>query len=294
MDLEELSAFLTVVEAGSFLAAADSLGVSRTTLRRRVGSLEARAGVTLLESTPHGVVLTEAGAVLRNRGREMLEEASALIASVREIGHEPSGTLRLVLPVGLPPHLITPWVALLRERAPRLRLHCRFSNDPLSEPLLDVDVVLHMGDDAPKGPFVTRTILRVREWLIASKAYLSRRGAPASIEELRRHELFAWQAPGEDARLWPTLLGARFEVEPALIATDIHVIRHACIEGLGIGLVPDIMVPDPGLPVDTLVPVLPEIVGRHRFVKVSVPEILSDVPKIKMILEFTRGFLQAL
>lgn len=44
MDLEELRAFLDVVQTGSFLAAADSLGVSRTTLRRRVEALEARAG----------------------------------------------------------------------------------------------------------------------------------------------------------------------------------------------------------------------------------------------------------
>lgn len=68
MDLEELRAFLTVVDTGSFLAAADSLGVSRTTLRRRVGSLEARAGVTLLESTSQGAVLTEAGQLLAKRG----------------------------------------------------------------------------------------------------------------------------------------------------------------------------------------------------------------------------------
>src|SRR5262245_55449269 len=100
MDLEELRAFLHVVETGSFLAAADSLRVSRTTLRRRVGSLEARAGVSLVESTAHGVVLTEAGHMLAQRGRVMAQEASALLASIREVGQQPSGVLRVVLPVG--------------------------------------------------------------------------------------------------------------------------------------------------------------------------------------------------
>jgi DNA-binding transcriptional LysR family regulator len=76
MDLEELRAFLDVVETGSFLAAAKSLGVSRTTLRRRVEALEARAGVPLLKSTPQGILLTEAGEVLAQRGRIMMQEST--------------------------------------------------------------------------------------------------------------------------------------------------------------------------------------------------------------------------
>ncbi len=114
MDLEELSAFLDVVETGSFLAAAESLGVSRTTLRRRVEALEARAGVPLLKSTRQGILLTEAGEMLAQRGRIMMQETSALLASIREVGHEPSGMLRMVMPVGLPPHLLTPLFGVLR------------------------------------------------------------------------------------------------------------------------------------------------------------------------------------
>jgi DNA-binding transcriptional LysR family regulator len=291
MDLDELRAFLTVVKTGSFLAAADSLGVSRTTLRRRVGSLEARAGVPLLESTRQGVVLTEAGQMLAARGRLMVQEASALLASIREVGHEPFGVLRVLMPVGLPPHLLTPLFAGLRAAYPRLRVHSRFSNDPLREPLVDIDMAVHFGEDTPKGPWLSHVIMRVREQLIASKDYVRLHGTPRSIDDLRRHELFAWQAPGEDARIWPTRKGTTFTVEPALIATDIHFIRHCCIAGLGIGFVPDAMVPDPGLPADMLVPVLPDIVGRERPVRVTVPEALSAIPKIRMVLDHVRRFL---
>lgn len=151
MDLQELSAFLKVVDTGSFLAAADSLGMSRTTLRRRVEALETRAGVPLFESTRQGVVLTEAGQELASRGRIMMQEASALLASIREVGQEPSGVLRVVMPVGLPPHLLTPLFAVLRASFPRLRVHSRFSNEPLGESLVDVDVVIHFGEDTPRG-----------------------------------------------------------------------------------------------------------------------------------------------
>jgi DNA-binding transcriptional LysR family regulator len=294
MDLEELSAFLKVVDAGSFLAAADSLGVSRSTLRRRVGALEARAGVPLLESTSSGVVLTEAGRALRNRGKTMIEEASALIASVREMGKEPSGTLRVMLPVGMPPHLLTPFLALLRKQFSRLSIQCCFSDDPIAEAIVDLDMVVHFADDAPAGPYLSYVLMRARQWLVANQEYLDQHGMPQSIEELRHHELLAWQAPHENAREWPTLQGATFTVEPAIIAADIHLLRRMCMSGLGIGLVPDIMIPDPAVGYDKLIPVLPDLVGRDRTVRMSVPKALAEVPKIKSVLEHARLFLQGL
>ena len=77
--------------------------MSRATLRRRIDQLEARAGVHLVDRTRLGAPLTEAGKVLAARGRLMVNEASALLASVREAGSEPAGELRVLLPIGLPP-----------------------------------------------------------------------------------------------------------------------------------------------------------------------------------------------
>jgi DNA-binding transcriptional LysR family regulator len=294
MDLEELRAFIDVVDTGSFLAAAESLGVSRTTLRRRVEALEARAGVPLLKSTSQGIILTEAGEVLAQRGRLMMQETSALLASIREVGHEPSGVLRVVLPVGLPPHLLTPLFGLLRSTYPRLRVHSRFSGDPLSEPLDGVDMAAHFGEDRPRGPWLSQVVLRVREGLLASKDYLGRRGTPRSLQELQGHELFSWEAPGDDAHSWPTFRGATFSVEPALVTADIHLIRSCCLAGLGIGLMPSVELEDPDSPRDTLVPVLPELVGRERPLRISVPEALAEIPKIKQVLAHLRQALEPL
>ncbi len=291
MDLEELRAFIAVVEAGSYQGAARALGVSRTTLRRHVASLEARAGVSLLSSIKQGLSPTDAGHLLARQGRTMMEEASAVLASIREVGHAPSGTLRAVLPVGLPPHILTPLFAATRATYPRLFFHVRFSNDPLGEALEDVDIAVHFGEDAPSGRWISHVILRAREHLIASRDYLDRRGTPSSLEELKQHELFAWQAPNEDARTWPTRGGLPFSVQPSLVSTDIHFVRSCCIAGLGIGLVPDALVPDPGLPTGTLIPVLPDLVGRDRPVRVSVPAALAEIPKIRLVLDHVRGLL---
>lgn len=294
MDLEELRAFIAVVESGSYLGAARTLGVSRTTLRRQVGALEARAGVPLLGSVRQGIVPTDAGQMLARQGRAMMEEASAVLASIRELGQAPSGTLHVVLPVGLPPHVLTPLFAATRASYPQLRFHCRFSNDPLGEPLEDVDLAAHFGENTPSGRWISHVVLRVREHLVASRPYLDRHGTPRTLADLHHHELFAWEAPGEDARLWPTPRGTPFRVEPTLVSTDIHFIRSCCIEGLGIGLVPDALLPDPGLPEGTLTPVLTDLIGRDRPVRISVPAALADIPKIRLVLDHIRALVDDL
>lgn len=290
MDLEEFRSFLAVAETGSFLAAASDLGVARATLRRRVDALEARAGVPLLERSARGVVLTEAGAVLADRGRRVVQEASALVASVRELGREPVGVLRVVLPHGLPPHALSPLFGMMRGAYPRLAVQIRHADDLADDLLDDVDLVVHFGAAGPSGAWRTFEVVRMREWLLARADYLERRGVPTGPGDLAQHELLSWAAPGEDGRSWPLLGGDVIEVEPALISADVHLIRQCVLAGQGIGLVPDAMLPDPGVAPDTLRPVLPTLVGRARTLCISVPEALAGLPKLRAIVREIQDF----
>lgn len=291
MDLEEFRAFLAVVETGSFLAAATNLNVARATLRRRVEALEARAGVPLLERSARGVVATQAGSLLATRGRLVVQEANALVASVREIGREPVGVLRIALPVGLPPYMLTPLFSAMRGAYPRLALQLRINDDPLAGSHEDIDLVVHFGASAPSGSWLTYELARVREWLIASTDYLERRGTPTSVEALGGHELLSWLAPGEDGRLLPTLSGEPIEVEPALVTADVHFIRQCVIAGLGIGFVPDGMLPDPGVAPGALVPVLADRVGRDRALHVAIPSALAGLPKLQAVIRHLQAFV---
>lgn len=293
MDLEEFRAFIAVVETGSFLSAATSLNLARATLRRRVDALEARAGVPLLERSARGVVVTEAGSLLATRGRHVLQEASALVASVREIGREPVGVLRCGLPVGLPPHGLTPLIGLIHTAYPRLTIHLRHIDDPLADPIDDLDMLLHFGSVSPPGNWLAYEVLRMREWLLASTDYLARRGTPKTLEELSQHDLLAWTPPGEDGHLLPLRTGDPFEVDPMLLSPDVHLLRQCVLAGLGIGFIPDGMLPDPGIEPGTLVPVLPELVGRDRPLHLLVPAALANLPKLRALLKHVQSFVAA-
>jgi DNA-binding transcriptional LysR family regulator len=291
MDLEELRAFVAAVETGSIVAAARSLNFARATLRRRLDELEARAGVPLLNRTAQGVTPTEAGTVLAVRGRRILQEANALLSSVREVGAEPTGELRMVLPAGMPPQILTPLLARLRQKHPRLSLRVRFSDDPLAGLLDDVDVAVHFGSRSPAGPWVSYEILRMREWLIASSEYLRRKGVPETPDALADHDLLAWAPPDADPTLWPTRNGVALHVEPAVISTDIHMLRQCAAAGMGIAFLPDAGFPESDSSADRLVPVLPDEVGRERPLRFVVPAALSEIPRIRAVLTEIRAFL---
>ncbi len=290
MDLEELRAFVAVAETGSYLSAADSLGMSRTTLRRKVDALEARAGVALVEGTHKGVVLTDAGQVLASHGRRMMQEMSSVLASVRDMGASPRGTLRVVLPVGMPPHVMAELFRSMRVAFPELSFDCRFSNDPIREELENIELAAHFSETSPGSHWLSFPILKMRTRLVATASYLETHGEPKTLDELSAHELVSWQAPGETGLEWPTTDGQRVSVSPRLVASDVHLVRSCAWSSLGIAYLPEGMMPEPpGTP--SLSPVLADRVGCELTLRVSVPKALAEVPKLRMVLDRVRAFV---
>ena len=133
----------------------------------------------------------------------------------------------------------------------------------------------------------------MRERLVASAGYLQRRGTPRTLDELPGHDLLAWASPdGDDPTLWPGRRGRRARVAPFLVSTDIHLLRLCAAEGTGIAFPPDAGFPEPAGIRDSLVPVLPDEVGRERSIRVVVPAVLSEIPRIRAVLAEIRSVLR--
>lgn len=294
MNLDELRAFLAVAEAGSIAGAARIAQTPRASLRRRIDELEARAGTALLHRTRNGATLTEAGATLAEKASGILEQTNALLRSLRDVGTEPAGTLRLMLPVGLPPALVVTLFRVLRSTLPDLRFEASYADDPTRTPLDGIDAMVHFGDVMLGDQWTTLRLMTIREWLVASPAYLDERGRPAVVADLGRHELLSWAAPGRPIDRWPTLDDRSFAVRPVAVSADIHLVRHLAAAGLGIALVPDAEVPDPTLGEHALETVLTEQVGAVTSFCLSTPTLLVDVPRVRRLLDLVRAFTGAL
>ncbi|HVI02792.1 MAG TPA: LysR family transcriptional regulator [Enhygromyxa sp.] len=290
MDLEETRAFLAVIEHGSFKAAAEKLNQPRATLRRRVESLEVRAGVPLLERSRNGVEATAAGAVLARHGRTLLRETDALLRSLRGVGDDVlRGTLRVGVPSSLPADAVALVFGLFRAKFPQLCLDLRVSADPVAELLDDVEVALHLGVERPSNRYLTRPLGSVRESLYASASYLDRHGTPQSLEDLGAHVLLASRS-GDDVERWPLLAGGSVAITPAIQAQDPQLLRRFVEHGFGVGLLTELEFGERELDDEALTPVLEQQVGRRLLFSAVMPEVLAESPKLRTILAHLERF----
>jgi DNA-binding transcriptional LysR family regulator len=182
----EIEVFTRVAESGSFSRAAQALGLSQPSTSRIVTGLENRLGVKLLLRTTRNVALTEAGAAFLERARqaaadlEDAEDAARGIDSLR-------GTLRLAVPIAYGTRAIIPLLPGFLERYPELRVEITMRDERQNLVAAGVDVAIRMGT-LEDSTFGARQIASVPRVLVASPAYLARRGVPKTAEDLAFHE----------------------------------------------------------------------------------------------------------
>jgi DNA-binding transcriptional LysR family regulator len=180
---------------------------------------------------------------------------------------------------------------MVRARHPKLRVRVRFADDPMAGLLRDVDVAVCFGSEAPEGPWISHEIVRVPERLLATRRYLETRGTPKSTAALAKHDLLLWEARRDEPPVLPLRRGATLAVTPALTSTDIHLLRQCASDDLGIAFVPDAAFAAATTPGPELVPVLPEVVGRERAVRVVLPAALAEIPRIRAVLDQVQAFV---
>ena len=127
-NFSEAEAFLAVVDHGGFAAAARELGVTQSTVSRRISALELRIGKRLVERTTRRVTLTEAGLAFAHDLRDVLTRLADAEGRVQSDSAEPSGLLRVTMPTAYGRTCVIPRLAVLANRYPRLRFELDLSD----------------------------------------------------------------------------------------------------------------------------------------------------------------------
>lgn len=182
----QLSLFLRTVETGSFSKAAREFGLSQPSVSRAVAALEARLGVTLLQRTTRRLTTTEVGQALAARAREALAAIDDAENEARGADRL-SGALRISLPVAFGVRQIIPRLPGFLALQPDLKIELMMSDrydDLVAE---GADLALRLGNQ-PNSAFLTRKLATTDRIVVASPAYLKRRGLPAEAAELVDHD----------------------------------------------------------------------------------------------------------
>jgi DNA-binding transcriptional LysR family regulator len=253
--LQELTVFVRAAESGSFSQAARELGLSQPSVSRIIGELETRLGVKLLLRTTRRITVTDAGALLLTRAREVLadiedaEDAARGVDSLR-------GTIRVTMPVMYGTRNIIPRLPKFLAAHPLLRVELSVSDERQDLVAEGTDVAIRLG---PLGDssFGARSLGMVPRLVVASRSYLAVRGTPKTPADLASHDCIF--GPGQSGRAsWSfTRHGAETSVDVrGRITTDSGPGVFACmLAGLGVAITSPVMA-GPEIIAGTLVPLL--------------------------------------
>lgn len=233
--------WLTVLgQLGSFTAAAQRLGVSKAAMSARIAELERAAGVPLVLRTTRSVRLTEAGQQLADATAGAFAAIGTAFAGIKDLAAAPRGLLRLTAPVALARQQLVPRLPEFLRAHPEVRIELDLSDRlvPLAQEGFDL-AIRHT--HAPPETHVAWPLCATHSVLVASRAYLRRRGTPADPSELAAHDCLHYLRAGE-APAWQLLArGAKRTVPVAgpFAANNSEALREAALGGLGIALLPD-------------------------------------------------------
>src|SRR5580704_9544515 len=189
--------WLTVLaEQGTYTAAAARLGVSKAAMSQRISELERAAGVALVQRTTRSVRLTEAGQRLVDDTRSEYEHIATSFATVREMAGVARGLIRVTAPVAFVRQQLVPRMSGFLRENPEVRVQLEVSDRLSSIATEGFDLAIRHSAHAPET-HVAWQLCETRSVIVATHAYLKRRGRPERPDDLSAHDcLFYPRATG--------------------------------------------------------------------------------------------------
>jgi DNA-binding transcriptional LysR family regulator len=237
--LNGMRVFAQVVEAKSFSAAADKLGMSKSLASRHVSALERALAVKLLNRSTRKLSLTEAGAVFYEHCARVVQEAELAEERLALTQIEPAGLVRVTSVQPFAVRHVLPALAAFHQKYPKIRVELSCSNRALDLGDERFDLGIRVSFD-PAPDLVARKLAANRSVLCASPDYLERRGTPRRIENLSKHDCVMFPPLAPKGR-WTLARGrrkAQVQVGGVLETDDMDAVRAAVVAGLGIGVLP--------------------------------------------------------
>lgn len=288
LNLNDVSLFVQVVDHRGFARAARALGTPKSTLSKRVAELERALGVRLIERTSRTFVVTDVGRDFYRHAAAMLVEAEAAESVVRGRLAEPRGTVRLTASVPtaqlslapILPELATAWPAL------RVVVHATDRFVDVVQEGFDLALRDHYAP-LPDSELIQRRLGFDPSYLVASSAYLERRGgpppAPAALEA---HDglLVALSETTWELR-HPSGATAAIAPQPRFVADESVLLLQAARAGLGIACLPASLC-RPHLEQGALLRVLPEWTARGVTTTLLLPPRRAVLPSVRTVADF--------
>jgi DNA-binding transcriptional LysR family regulator len=282
----EMQTFNAVVDAGSFVKAADALDMSKAAVSRYVVDMETRLGVRLLHRTTRRLSLTDEGQVFYARSKELLAELQEAEDEITSRSDAASGLLRINAPFtfGIL-HLAPLWGAFKAEH-PKVTLDVT-----LADRLVDLveegyDVAIRIAT-LESSTLVSKRLATTRMVLCASPTYLAQHGTPTHPADLAQHSVISYS-------YWATKNEWRFsgpegpvsvKTNPCIHTNSGDTCRTAALSHQGVILQPTFLV-EKDLSDGTLLELMPEYRSIELGIYAVYPTRKHVSAKVRALIEF--------
>ncbi len=238
--MEDLAAFVGVVDDGGFAESARRGRVSASTLSRSLTRLERQLGVALLRRTTRSIEITPEGATVLAEAREILDRAENLQEFATN-SQAPSGPLRVNAPVPFVLHVLAPRLAEFRAQFPDIQLTLDMTDTLVDLIGSHADVAIRLGR-LPDSGMLHRRLGRTPWKLVATPDYLDRHGWPETPSDLTRLQQVRFAMPDHINTLRFAGHDGPVALPPALTASNGEAVRQLVLGGLGIARFSQFMV----------------------------------------------------
>ena len=243
---QEMKAFVSVVDNGSFVRAAEALNASKAAVSRQVAELEKRLDVRLLHRTTRKLSLTDEGQLFYQRCSDLLNALDEAESELSQRSGNASGQLRISAPVtfGIL-HLAPLWGHFLKQH-PQVSLDVFLSDRTVDLVEDGFDLAVRIAR-SPHPTFIARKLASTKMVISASPTYLKQHGTPKHPREIAHHNIISytyWSSKDEWEFTHPNGQKELVKTRPRLHANSGDTCLAAALQHQGIIMQPDFLVHD--------------------------------------------------
>lgn len=278
--------FVQVAETGSFVGAAQALGVSASAIGKRVARLESRLGVRLFHRSTRRITLTAEGNLFLERSRRILAEIEATELELSQVSEVPRGRLRISLPQVTA--LVMPALSDFMAQFPEIELDLDFDDRMVDIIGEGFDVVMRGGTPVDSR-LSARFLGHFHHVLVGSPAYFARNGTPRHPSELSRHACLHYRFPSTGKlERWPLRqepMGREYEIPVSMVCNHVETRSCFAVRDRGITCLPDFSVRQQ-LARGELVTVLDDYMERRGSFYLLWPSGRQVPPRLRVFIDF--------
>ncbi len=241
-DLNDLYFFTLVVDKGSFTAASQSIGITKSRISRRIAQLEAQLGVKLLYRSTRKLTLTTIGQIFYQHCSAMVSEAQAAQQAAEQAQLKPRGRIRITCPALLAESSLGALITHFMKTYPEVQISLLATDRRVDLIAEGFDVAIRFqADRLADSNLIVRSLATSSLYLVASPTLLAKTGYPQTPNELytfnsltksRSDGLYSWHFTGTDGHK------CTITYNPVLESNEWMILKQAALDGLGIAALP--------------------------------------------------------